>query len=80
MNTAIETALKMKWTRPNRSRIGLVVRPMATWAILNSPGPPRRFMNSGMGVRQGKHRLARALTELPNPLDCMNTAELRPTA
>ena len=34
----------------------------------------------GMGVLAGMHRLARALTLLPNPLDCMNTAALRPAA
>ena len=34
----------------------------------------------GMGVRDGIHRLATALTLLPNPLDCMNTAALRPVA
>ena len=31
-----------------------------------------------MGVRAGMHRLAMALMLLPNPLDCMNTAEFRP--
>ena len=65
---------------PSTSKMGRVARPMGTWAMLNSPTSPRRLMNIGMGMRQGMHRLAMALTVFPKPLDCMKTVALRPTA
>jgi len=54
--------------------MGFVDLPIATWLMLNSPVPPRRFMKMGMGVLAGIHKLASALMLLPNPLDCMKTA------
>ena len=60
--------------------MGFVDLPIATWLMLNSPMPPRRFMKMGMGVLAGIHKLASALMLLPNPLDCMKTAAFWPTA
>ena len=47
--------------------MGRVALPMGTWAMLNSPTSPRKFMKMGMGKRQGMQRLQMAFTEFPEP-------------